>query len=302
MKRLTLLVAVLALVAGGAYAQCDYLAIALNHTYDWEGIDDVLPDFIQGEVTIVGTVEVGGSVLVSAPCGSFHDMAQLVNFDCTPTEEPWRTWDFDTCQDIEFPGDLLNPGGETTLTEDHFGLWAFWANGENYLFVLEPGGGAQEPEACVQVSPSPPVVDEEVTVWLFVDGETTPIGPSFEPMCIWDGDEICLGEGLVGDGSLVFTWTQAMQDLVADPYATVGIWADLCAPDPPWECDPGALAEMPISEFVAGGGDACADLEPVPYVPPPPPQTEGAPVAGMLGLGLVAAACALGGAMTLRKK
>ena len=34
----------------------------------------------------------------------------------------------------------------------------------------------------------------------------------------------------------------------------------------------------------------------------PPPVTEGAPVAGMLGLGLVAAACALGTAVTLRKK
>jgi hypothetical protein len=32
------------------------------------------------------------------------------------------------------------------------------------------------------------------------------------------------------------------------------------------------------------------------------PTSTGAPVAGMLGLGLVAAACALGGAMTLRKK
>ena len=32
------------------------------------------------------------------------------------------------------------------------------------------------------------------------------------------------------------------------------------------------------------------------------PEASGAPVAGMLGLGLVAAACALGGAMTLRKK
>ncbi len=36
--------------------------------------------------------------------------------------------------------------------------------------------------------------------------------------------------------------------------------------------------------------------------PLPEPVTSGAPVAGMLGLGLAAAACALGGAMTLRKK
>jgi len=33
-----------------------------------------------------------------------------------------------------------------------------------------------------------------------------------------------------------------------------------------------------------------------------PPEASGVPVAGMLGLGLVAAACALGGALTLRKK
>jgi len=34
----------------------------------------------------------------------------------------------------------------------------------------------------------------------------------------------------------------------------------------------------------------------------PPPVTNGTPVAGMLGLGLVAATCALGGTITLRKK
>jgi len=36
--------------------------------------------------------------------------------------------------------------------------------------------------------------------------------------------------------------------------------------------------------------------------PAAPPVTSGAPVAGMMGLGLAAAACALGGALTLRKK
>ena len=50
--------------------------------------------------------------------------------------------------------------------------------------------------------------------------------------------------------------------------------------------------------LVTQGGAA----EPEGEIDYPPPVTEGAPVAGMLGLGLVAAACALGGAMTLRKK
>jgi len=50
-------------------------------------------------------------------------------------------------------------------------------------------------------------------------------------------------------------------------------------------------------EGMLGGAEGEGEGE-----PGPPPVPEGMPVAGMLGLGLVAAACALGGALTLRKK
>ena len=50
--------------------------------------------------------------------------------------------------------------------------------------------------------------------------------------------------------------------------------------------------------------DLCRDLRDDPEGAPEgePFITEGAPVAGMLGLGLIAAACSLGGALALRKK
>jgi len=54
--------------------------------------------------------------------------------------------------------------------------------------------------------------------------------------------------------------------------------------------------------LIAESAGAEGEPEPEGEIDYPPPETEGTPVAGMLGLGLVAAACALGGAMTLRKK
>ena len=52
-----------------------------------------------------------------------------------------------------------------------------------------------------------------------------------------------------------------------------------------------------VGEAVAAGGSCAPGVGPGPR-----PVPEGTPVAGMTGVGLVAAACVLGGALTLRKK
>jgi hypothetical protein len=253
--------------APGEACDCDFLAIALDHTYDWEGIDALLPDAIEGEVTIEGTVEVGGSVLVSAPCADFHDMAQLVHSDCTPTEEQWRTWDFDTCEDIEIPGDLLNPGGETTLAEDHFGLWAFWSNGDLYLFELCP-------EAAPPPEPAPPVDIE---------------GPHKAN----EGDDVTLTTVLTDIDPSSYQWYkdgEALEGETGTELALIGVTVD----------DSGEYSV--VVDDGEGGGDAAYALfesrgHTVMVFP-----VGGAPLAGGLGLGLLVGACALAGVVSIRRK
>ena len=231
-------------VVGGITAESELMAedgsITINFNTNYEGVfpeygvEGVFPDDVDWETMDFGAGLEGGD--------GDPDPAnvQLMSFE-------------DTQGDRNF-GDMLD-----------FGAFGTDCNYDPYC------GGAAAEGTCLVVSPAPPVVDESVTVRIFIDGEQATIGPEGEPMCIWDGGEVCLGEGVNPDGSLTFVWTHDMQDLVSDPYATVGVWADLCAPDPPWECDPGQLFEMPIADFVAGGD--CGDWEPP--APPSPISVSG---------------------------
>ena len=74
-------------------------------------------------------------------------------------------------------------------------------------------GDPIEPCHCQTMSPSPPVVGEDVTIALYIGGEQVQIGPPEEPICLLP-DELCLGaDDVVFDdaGGITFTWTDEMQ-------------------------------------------------------------------------------------------
>lgn len=169
--------------------------------------------------------------------------------------------------------------------------------------VLTPGlamaqcesGGPIQPCHCLTIEPSAPVVGDQVTVTLFIDGQQMPIGPEFEPICFGaPGDfELCLEDGVTfSDGAITFEWTQDIQDVVPEGWAWVW-WAENFFEDN------GALAEVRLAELVDDGVgcSSCAgDCD------TPPGVGARVPVAGPLGLGLLAAACVLGGARRLRRR
>jgi len=79
-------------------------------------------------------------------------------------------------------------------------------------------------------------------------------------------------------------------------------WRDATHPDTTIFIDYVTLTDTPEEGMLGGAegegeGESEGEGEPA-----APPVTSGAPAAGLLGLGLVAAACAFGGAATLRKK
>jgi len=140
--------------------------------------------------------------------------------------------------------------------------------------LAEGGGAVGEPELRILSGMDENGfvhVGEEIEVAFFFGDDTE---GTIEEAGVWDGVGCGEGDGdytnvdgNIVDGRIVITPTASMLSIE-------GI------------------------DFSDGETLVCLTLE----YPPPPPVTEGAPVAGMLGLGLAAAACALGGALTLRKK
>ena len=188
--------------------------------------------------------------------------------------------------------------------------------------AIEAGGNCEAPvilAPCAKICPPNAAVGEEITMTL-LDAEGNPINKQqhLDAGYAWcwffvmdhrgypDGINVTEGniEATMNDaGGVVMTMTQEMKDTLDDAPNTE---FSMGVEDPggfmigPWleGIDDGGVATM-LTTGLAGlecGDASCAEAE-----PSPEPVTSGAPVAGMLGLGLAAAACALGGAMTLRK-
>ena len=147
---------------------------------------------------------------------------------------------------------------------------------------------------CLTMTPHPPVVDQDVTITLYHDGVLVPNDTPDEPICFFVEDpenELCPpGEDVTfnADGSITLTWTDEMAGFVADD-GIVFVW-DAC-------CE-GRLAEVSLQEL-ANNGVGCTNCD---GMCENPPIIRALPIAGMVGLGILAAVCIVGGSVTLRRR
>ena len=260
----------------GDLCDCDWEAVLeefLDTGYDWLWDEEELFPNINWELmdtlTITGTVAVGETVVVSHE--GFWDLMHLATADCEPVvgwdNGMWGTWDIEDPGDISIPNELYagSPAFGETLREDHFGLWitAFWGDGDNIPFLLCPAGAAPpEPASPVQIA---------------------------GPYKAEEGDDVTLVMELDGVEAVSQQWKKNGEDLEGETgteLALVGVSED---------------DEGDYTVVIDDGEEALVEIESDPHVLLIFP-VGAVPLAGGLGLGLLAGAFALAGAVTIRRK
>jgi hypothetical protein len=269
--------------AGPGDCDCDWEAAMAAHPdpYGWI-VDEIPPlmdwDSINDPLPWIGTADVGQTITLVH--GGFGDLIHMVDASCqgVPDNEPWEFWGMwdQEAGTVEIPTDLFN-GTADALEDRHFGLWGIMSDwetpGANQVFLICPGVDAPPPIGVSGPHKAEEGDDVEFVADLALAGTVQ-----------WFKD----GEALEGETTTELT----ILDVTTDDSGTYSATLDTGdgggdAAYVVFDSGGHVLLVFPLGEMPLAGGLGLGLL---------------VGLAGGLGLGLLVGACALAGAITIRRK